>query len=36
MIKYVNTMVTFSNPYPESIDSKSENYVAPTTNGLRF
>lgn len=36
MLKYVNTMVTFSDPYPESKDPKSGDYVAPTTNGLRF
>lgn len=36
MLKYVNTMVTFSNPYPESKDPKSRDYVASTTDGLRF
>ena len=36
MLKYVDTLVTFSNPYPESKDIKSKNYIAPTTDGLRF
>lgn len=29
-------MVTFSNPYPESKDPKSGDYVASTTDGLKF
>ena len=36
MLKYVDTLVTFSNPYPESKDLKSKNYVALTTDELRF
>ena len=36
MLKYVDTMVTFSALYPESKDPKSRDYVAPTTNRLRF
>ena len=36
MLKYVDTMVTFSNLYSESKDPKSRNYVTPTTDGLRF
>ena len=28
MLKYVDTMVTFSDPYPESKNPKSEDYVA--------
>lgn len=31
MLKYVDTMVTFSNSYPESKNPKSRNYIAPAT-----
>ena len=36
MLKYVDTLVTFSKSYPESKDLKYGNYVVPTTDGLRF
>ena len=36
MLKYVNTMITFSNPYPASKELKYKNYVELATDELRF
>ena len=36
MLKYVDTLVSFSDSYSESKDTKSGDYAALTADGLRF